>query len=90
MAIVKKMKLAKAYNIFTSDSKMFLANIENGDLFEINDVVWEIVNMCTTSDSIDSLCDILFEKYKDDNVDYGKDKLKEYIFDMINSGFLEE
>lgn len=84
------MKLSKDYDVFASGHKLFLANIENGDLFEINDVVYDLVNACQFVDSVEELCAVIYAKYKNEDADYSKEDLKEFVDDMLRSGILEK
>ena len=84
------MKLSNNYMIFQSNNQMFLTNISNGDLFEINDVVNDIIQRCHCSSRKEDLVDFIFEKYKDEDGAFSKDDLLKFVEEMISNGIIIE
>lgn len=84
------MKIAKEYSVFASGDKLYLTNVNNGDLYEINDVAYDLLNACRDDINLGDLCQLIYEKYKEENTDYGMNDLRGFVNDMIQSGIIEK
>lgn len=83
------MKVSDSFSIVERENESFLVNVENGDVYLINDVTLDIVTLCKECEDIDSLCSFIYEKYSGEG-DYSKDDLKSFVCEMLQSGIIVE
>lgn len=76
------------YQIVKRTDYMILANIENGDLFEINDVVVSTLEQCKNFNTPRELAAFLFRQYADDSDNFGQAEMESFIYQLINDGIL--
>ena len=83
------MIISKSYSIINRENESFLVNIDNGDIYLINDVTLDVVTLCEKFETIDALCDYVFSKYANEG-DYSKDELKLFVNNLIRNGIICE
>jgi hypothetical protein len=82
------MKLNNHYYLTKNSGVSYLADVENGDVFLINNVVETIFEICEHYDTPKSLASAVFEYYKDTEGDCSLCELINYIEQMVKDGFL--
>lgn len=76
------MNISENFSVVKRENENYLVNIEDGDVYYINDVTIDIVECCNKYDSVDELCDFIYSKYS--GVDeYSKEELVEFVNNMI-------
>lgn len=73
------MKLDEQYYIVKRKEESFLVNIENGDIYKLNDISLSVFDFCEKADSLDSLVDLIYNLYCDTNGDGTRDDLVKFI-----------
>ena len=81
------MRIGDSFNVVQRDDECFIVNIDNGDVFLINDVTLDIVTQCGKYETIDDLCVSIYEKYSGEG-DYTKEELKSFLCEMVQSGII--
>lgn len=83
------MHLGYDYSIVKRRRETLLVNTENGDIFEINDVVMYILEHCTDVFEIEDLARITYNEFSDGKDDgFSLDDLISFIGNMILSGMI--
>ena len=83
------MRISDDYSIVNREDDLYLVNVNNGDVFSINDVTLDIVTLCERCDTVSSLCNIVYEKYSGEG-DYSKEELLSFVQEMIQNGIIIE
>lgn len=82
------MKKNANFSVVRRDEENYLVNIEDGDVYYINDVTLDILDSCEQFESQEKLCDFIYDKYSGEG-DYSKEELQNFIKEMIDNGILE-
>jgi|GEM_PF-4002407 hypothetical protein len=83
------MKFSTNYCITVNQGQTYLANIVNGDLFLINDVVESILLLCEELNTVEELTKAIFTMYEDKDEGYTIESLKEFIQGLIDQKIIE-
>lgn len=83
------MRVSNDYSVVKREDEFYLVNINNGDVFSINDVTLDIVTLCDRYDTVSALCDIVYGKYSGEG-NYSKEELLSFVQEMINNGIIIE
>lgn len=82
------MDLSKEYNMVANNGHFFLVNISNGDIYEVNDVVKDLVDCLEKFDDVNRLAELIFDKYKNNSDEFSKEDMKHFIEDLISEGII--
>ncbi len=82
------MKLNNKYCLTENNGKFYLADIEDGDVFLIDDVVKTIIEFSVQHEVPRSLAAAVYTRYKDTDGDCSESELMDYIEHMVADGFL--
>lgn len=82
------MKINGIYRIIKRENEIFLTNIEDGDVYEINDVTLAIFEMCERVDDLHELIDDIYTRFQSSTDNYSKSDLEHFILDLILNGFI--
>lgn len=81
----KNMRLNPNFQIIKSNDKTFLANIVNGDIFSINDVVECLLNIISTQNLDENeLAKMIFAKFDNYSDDFSETDFSIFINDLVN------
>lgn len=84
------MKINDCYKIVKREDEILLTNIEEGDVYMINDVTLAIFETCEQCDDPQTLIDSIFAKFQCSTDNYSKEDLKKFILDLIANGFIAD
>lgn len=79
------MHLNSSYQIINRDNSAFLVNIEDGDVFEINDVTESILSNCYRINNAKELVRLIYDVFKDTPGDFSETDLLAFVNEMINA-----
>lgn len=79
------MYLNTSYQILKRDNATFLVNIDDGDVFEINDVTESIVSHCHLAKNAKDLAHFVYDIYRDTPGDFSETDLFHFIEEMLCS-----
>jgi hypothetical protein len=82
------MKINDSYVIVRREDEILLTNIEDGDVYRINDVTAAIFEACESFDTVGRLAAEIYASFESDDEDYGMDELIEFIDGLISDGFI--
>ena len=82
------MKINSIYKIIKRENEFFLTNIEDGDVYEINDVTLAIFEMCERVNDFHELINDIYTKFQSSTDNYGKSELEHFVSDLISNGFI--
>lgn len=82
------MKINKSYHILKRDNEFFITNIENGDVYLINDVTLCIFEKCDSVNTVDELTELIYKMFQNSNETYSKQDLKAFILELISNNFI--
>ena len=82
------MYLNTSYQILKRESSLLLVNIENGDVYEINDVTESILTHCKQANTTEELVSVIFDIYGDTHGDFSQLDLSSFITELISSGII--
>lgn len=83
------MRLNDSYCVLKRDGSMLLVNIEDGDVYEINDVTESILSSCSEAHTAEELVDIVYSLYKHTQGDCSKADLSTFILELISVGIIQ-
>ena len=83
------MKINDSYRIIKRENECFLANIENGDVYEINDVTLAIFEMCEHINDFQKLINDIYTKFQSSTDNYSKSELERFVSELISNGFID-
>ena len=82
------MKINEQLHIIKRNEEIFLTNLENGDVYELNDVTLSIFELSMKVNTTQELADMVFSLYKDSSEDYTKNDLVDFIDWLRENGFI--
>ncbi len=82
------MKINDRYKIIKRESETFLTDIEEGDVYKINEVTLAIFEMCERFKSLDDLIESIYVRFENSTDDYNKSDLKCFVLDLIEHEFI--
>ena len=82
------MKINSAYKIIKRENESFLTNIEDGDVYKINDVTLAIFETCELVKDFQELINNIYSRFQTSTDDYSKEDLKEFVLDLISNDFI--
>lgn len=82
------MKLNTNYCLSSNNGESYLVNVENGDVFLINNVLETIVILCEQYETSQALTAAVYELYKNTEGDCTMSDLNDFIEKMIEDGLL--
>lgn len=77
------MILNSQYCFSYNNEQHYLVNIDNGDVYQINDVTFDILSLCNKFNDIKSLAYEVYYRYQDANENYSLDDLIEFINGLV-------
>lgn len=82
------MRLNNKFCLTKSSDKLYLADVECGDVYMINNIVESIITLCEQYDDSKSLASVVYEKYRSTEGDCSLSELIDYIERMIKDGII--
>lgn len=82
------MRLNESYSILKRDSSLLLVNIEDGDIYEINDVTEGILSSCDKAHTAEELANIVYSMYEYSEGDFSRADLSAFISDLVSTGII--
>lgn len=82
------MKLNSDYEVVKRTDYIMLANVENGDLYEINDVVVSILEQCVNYNSPKELAARLYDQYNNASDGFTLTEMAGFIRQLLDRDIL--
>lgn len=82
------MKIDEKFHIIKRDNEIFLTNLENGDVFKLNDVTLSIFELCEEVKSSQQLANMVFSIYNETPGDFTKSDLVDFIDELVKNGYI--
>lgn len=79
------MKQNAEYVIIEREDEIYLTNINNGDIYQINDVVKSIIELCCEYDNVNDLASAIYKLYETESDEYSLSELSEFIEVLISN-----
>ncbi len=83
------MKINEQFHIIRRNDEIYLTNLENGDVYELNDVALSIIELSDKVQTPQELADRVFSLYEDSSGDYTKSDLMCFIDWLIKNDFIK-
>ena len=82
------MILNSQYSFGYNNEQHYLVNIDNGDVYQINDVTFDILSLCNKFNDIRSLAYEVYYRYQDTDENYSFDDLIEFINGLVHNNII--
>lgn len=82
------MILNSQYSFSYNNEQHYLVNIDNGDVYQINDVTFDILSLCNKFNDIMSLAYEVYYRYQDTDENYSFDDLIEFINGLVHNNII--
>ena len=82
------MKMNPDFQIIKRTDQMMLANIENGDLYQINDVVVSVLELCEKCDTPEELATMVYNQYANDSDSFTQSDMVAFLQQLIDDNIL--
>lgn len=82
------MRVNEQFHIIKRNDDIYLTNLENGDVYELNDVALSIFELSEKVNTTQELADRVFSLYEESAGDYTKSDLIDFIDWLMENGFI--
>ncbi|MDO5602494.1 MAG: hypothetical protein Q4G07_06965 [Oscillospiraceae bacterium] len=82
------MRINDKYKIIKRESETLLTDIEEGDVYKINDVTLAIFEMCEYIDDMNELIESIYTKFETSTDNYSKCDLERFVLDLMENKFI--
>lgn len=83
------MRLNDSYCILKRGGSLLLVNIEDGDVYEINDVTESVLSCCAKAHTVEELTCIVYSMYEHTQGDCTRAELSNFISELISAGIIQ-
>lgn len=82
------MKMNPNFQIVKRADQTILANVENGDLYDINDVVVSILELCEKCVALEELAALVYNQYPTDSDYFTESDMVAFLQQLIDDNIL--
>ena len=82
------MKFNDSYRIIRRENEMLLCNIENGDVYQINDVTAYTLSQCQNIATPRELSEAVYEHFKETDGDFSQSDMYQFVQQLMVEGII--